>query len=79
MICLLKAKLVYSVLCACINLQNFLDLLICIISLYFLGLCNFEVSPLSLSEVEQELTCMHIYTGMVLDLDGADRGVDERG
>jgi len=29
--------------------------------------------------VEQELTCMHIYTGMSFDMDGADRGVDERG
>jgi len=37
------------------------------------------VSPLPLSEVEQELTCMHIYTGMTLVLDGADREVDERG
>jgi len=70
---------VYSVLCPCINLQDSLDLLICIISLYSLRLCDSELSPLPLSEVEQELTCMHIYTSMVLDLDGADRGVDERG
>ena len=69
----------YSMFCACINLQDSLDLLICIIFLYSLWLCDSEVSPLPLSEVEQELTCMHIYTGMVLDLDSADREADERG